>query len=259
VHKVRLEHPFWFVSQEKIPQIQYFIQECVEMSKHNPALYHHEISNHPLIRCNVQGIASLHGVDWLCSEVITSFLHAVYEVEHVQTRCILAPAHMYAAISDSGPRHKSLNNFTEMWTLNDMLEKEIIVPIHHQSHWMLGIIVPKTYHIYLIDSYGKERNQIVKNLHKFYCHQLNLKEFTGIQKQLSHWTVVQGKKLPTNMPKQTDNTSCGIFASMAGLYWMEKQRFPTTDDYTQEDIPLLRLFMGNVILIANRMTKELLQ
>jgi Ulp1 family protease len=52
---------------------------------------------------------------------------------------------------------------------------------------------------------------------------------------------------------QLDGTSCGIFVAMTVYYLLVQQQWPTRQDFTQGNIPTLRLFMLKVILDTNSM------
>lgn len=49
----------------------------------------------------------------------------------------------------------------------------------------------------------------------------------------------------TNLPKQTDNYSCGVFVAFYAMYWLQNRKFPSTKDFTQEQAPQMRLFMAS--------------
>jgi hypothetical protein len=50
-----------------------------------------------------------------------------------------------------------------------------------------------------------------------------------------------------NSPSQTDNHSCGVFATMTAIYWIRDRQLPTTLDWTQNNMPSLRLFLAHAI------------
>jgi hypothetical protein len=41
--------------------------------------------------------------------------------------------------------------------------------------------------------------------------------------------------------------SCGVFVIMTALYWIRERRLPTTSDWTQNNIPALRLYIASII------------
>ena len=58
------------------------------------------------------------------------------------------------------------------------------------------------------------------------------------------WNVKTGV---INSPLQTDNHSCGVFATMTAIYWIKNRQLPTTSDWTQSNMPELRLFLAHEI------------
>ena len=62
---------------------------------------------------------------------------------------------------------------------------------------------------------------------------------------MDDWEISYGT---TDSPLQTDGHSCGVFAIMTAIYWIMKRRLPTASDWTQKNMPVLRLFIASNII-----------
>ena len=61
--------------------------------------------------------------------------------------------------------------------------------------------------------------------------------------ELNDWDFFSNRTLPNNRPIQSDPTSCGVFVSLTAANWIWYRCLPTTEDWTQKNVPELRLYM----------------
>ena len=58
--------------------------------------------------------------------------------------------------------------------------------------------------------------------------------------------------MAATLPKQDDATSCGVFVAMYAYYWLHYRKFPDNRDFTQDDVPALRLFIASRLLSTQK-------
>jgi len=118
------------------------------------------------------------------------------------------------------------------------------------------IFDPHLKSIYAVDSYqGKDHSDVIKLLIQWYKLEWALHFVNCEQTTIDRWDTYQDKQLPLTRPLQTDSTSCGIFAAMTAVYWIQFQQLPTIYDWTQADVPNLRLYMANKLIPAEALTE----
>jgi Ulp1 family protease len=147
-----------------------------------------------------------------------------------------------------------IQQFTED---SSRLLDDIIIPIHIPGHWILAIILPANSRMILIDSMHHDRKSLhfekAKNILRWYnelC--VLLKQKVSIP--ISQWTIISKSDSRTHLPLplQTDWHSCGVFVAITAAYWIVHQRLPSVSDWTQQDIPILRLHMAATLFENER-------
>ena len=145
--------------------------------------------------------------------------------------------------------------------------RDAVFPIHLGGNYcILGIIRPKTGEIWVLDTLRSslrsdqtlndlkdlETNLFVKLQRwcqlKFPYHlDWNMMTFDD----LPNLTRIQSASDPQTVgkhPHQTDERSCGVFVAIYAHYFITEGRWPTVSDWTEADIPALRLFMASHFL-----------
>jgi len=82
---------------------------------------------------------------------------------------------------------------------------------------------------------------------------VHTKNTTNQQCDIDSWSFSWGYMLPPTLPIQKDDTSCGVFVAITIYYLVVMRRWPKREDFTEGNVPMLRLFMIKVILQTNRM------
>ena len=122
-------------------------------------------------------------------------------------------------------------------------ETILIAPVHVPGHWNgLAIDFAKRLFVYY-EPYGAYLNR-ESNIHVIKSWLIERDARVGIDTASSPWTFHR----LTSPSLQTDGTSCGILVCMAFFYLMMFSRYPTKDDYSQDDVcPRLRCFVAAMI------------
>ena len=118
------------------------------------------------------------------------------------------------------------------WTRReDIFSKDILlIPIHLGNHWTLVIVDLQLKQINYMNSLG-HRNDVCLALVLRYL----VEEARG--RKLTHFDVEQWHlSNVSNLPRQTNNYDCGVFALNYGEYTARNARFT----FTQADVPYFR-------------------
>ena len=119
---------------------------------------------------------------------------------------------------------------------------EAVIPVHiNNNHWILAVVNCRVHVVYLLDPYQRQ-SQTHRNVSNLLVMLFSRIVSNG---STASWTV---ETVIPNLPKQTDGTSCGVFVSFYAYFWINYRRFPTTQDFVQETVPHLRLFMASRLL-----------
>ena len=128
----------------------------------------------------------------------------------------------------------------------EYLQQKLVIDVHRPNHFIKVIMDPIKYELYIFDSLQtNESHAVVSNLliewREHECRRLNV--------PTERWIVFVTTSMNSmGFPKQFDSSSCGVMTAMVGYYYMLYNKFPTSQDWNQTDVPLLRLFMFHTIL-----------
>ena len=212
-------------------------------------------------RSSILDFTSLKGCKWLTGRIINDFLfHEIlfprlaYQNGEFPMSCrpnvVLFDTLFYKSITRLG--YSVETNVNEMIIYLESRGRsvyvdttEIIMPIHvNNNHWILAIMDFKFRTLYLIDPYqrSRERHTQISQVLLELLSRL-APDYTG------RWTLLTAI---TNLPKQTDGYSCGVFVAFYAMFWFKYRKFPSTEDFTQQQVPHMRLFMASRLSSAAR-------
>lgn len=195
--------------------------------------------------------ATLHGIEWLCSEILDKFLACIYRDQDTNNYTRVMSTYFFRCIEADSL--ETALQYTAHWTADD-LQRDIIVPINlENTHWIFVKLDPRAKFFYIVDSYRNERIRVQNLIRNWYKEFYNTKNRSNVPCDIDTWYVVWGEQLPQNLPRQLDGTSCGVFVAITVYYLLVQHRWPTRKDFTQGNISALRLFMLKVILDTNTM------
>ena len=208
-----------------------------------------------------QDFKSLKGREWLTGILIDDFLF----LENLIPRLVLPPDSAVRPVNCrpnvvvfSSQFFNALNNgmYTDENKVDTMMRyletqgrtffastTEIIMPVHvNGNHWLLVVIIFSCRTLYLLNPYHIVAPCVPVST-------LLLKWLSRVMPDVisSSWNV---RYTAATLPKQhkDDATSCGIFVTMYAYYWSLYRRFPDDKDFTQDDVPALRLFIASRLL-----------
>ena len=135
-----------------------------------------------------------------------------------------------------------------IYLAGEHLDGDILIPIQPTlNHWILGVVSPATHTIWVLDSFKTRWQNISEMLLKWVENEFSFyrRDFGDIR----NWRLLSFVDLPVTTPgviypHQTDGTSCGIFTAIYAFYWMTFRSWPTVENWTQFNIPSLRLFIA---------------
>ena len=208
-------------------------------------------------RSTVLDFVSLQGNTWLTGEIINDFLFSeilfprlTLQDEHGERAICCRPdvivfdSYFFRCLNRNGYTIDA--NVTHMITHLESRGRsafvpntEAVIPVHiNGNHWILAVADYTVRILYLLDP-----KQLPREKHP-YVSKLLTKFFSSLDLHGTNtpWTI---QTVVTNLPKQTDDTSCGIFISFYALYWINYRKFPTTRDFVQDQVPNMRLFMAS--------------
>ena len=190
--------------------------------------------------------SSLARHQWLYGEVIDAFINLCFRHQSIDGdapwKRVLAT--VFHAFIDNG-------HFTAQQTINwdeADLGRTILIPVHRPGHWILLQLMPHERRLLVLDSYRGQHATVTNNIVRWYGN-----EYTRITGRTVHeheWDIVWGTRLPGDLPRQTDGSSCGVFTAMTAWYLLYNDRLPTTADWTQSNVPTLRIFMAHMLHVA---------
>ena len=191
-------------------------------------------------------VASLYRHNWLTGTVMNHILSIILQSNSCGN-IVLLPDYFYSQLSQvrQGYNFANVSEFiTRKFVENpSLLYSDIIFPVHIPGHWILAILASQDKTIYLIDSMKGTHVEIVRNIIRWYHDMSSFLDIT-LSFNSNDWNVKTGVM---NSPLQTDNHSCGVFAIMTAIYWIRDRQLPTTLDWTQKNMPSLRLFLAHAI------------
>jgi Ulp1 family protease len=190
--------------------------------------------------------ASLSGTQWLYGEAIDAFINV-----HCRQQRTDGPMPWKRVLSSSFYEMRDNHEYTAKQTINwdtTDIRRTIIIPINTHSHWFLVVLNAAHGRFDVLDSYRKQHEEVVHSITEWFNEEH--RRITGSEFRREQWDVAWGARLPRDFPKQTDSTSCGVLTAMAAWYLLVHDRLPTTHDYTQADVPELRMYMANILRIA---------
>lgn len=195
-------------------------------------------------------IVSLSAYSFLRQDIISSFIASRSRLEKVSGTTVV-DTKFFEKLDNAAARSGAA-----IYPESAKDDRDVVFPIHvGKNHCILGIIMPKKGEIWVIDTLRSyqtlndlETNLFVKLQH--WCefkfpHDLDWKMMTF--DDLPNLTRIHSALDPQTVgkhPHQTDGRSCGVFVAIYAHYFITEGRWPTVSDWTEADIPALRLFMA---------------
>ena len=96
----------------------------------------------------------------------------------------------------------------------------------------------------IVDSLKRKRDKVAELVLQWRASELKR---INPHMSLEQWKLVYPDNL-SRLPTQTDSTSCGVFSAMSLHHYVTFGSLPTVDDWTQKEVPALRLFMLHEIM-----------
>ena len=248
---------FWKLSQEEEQQARGFLQFYQVFIQEGPHLEWEPLMNMPTPDSPFIApidIASLQSPRRLTGNVITTFLNAMQEKRmpdrQWEPTAVLSSRFYVQLMADDSKIPELTNTYHFLHIQNEMdqhgaalLDKDIIIPIFlfKQEHWIIAIISPQSLTVLLINSIQDSADERIQRVLERWLGDVHA--HFGKPFELNDWDFFSNRTLPNNRPIQRDETSCGVFVSLTAANWIWYRCLPTTEDWTQKNVPELRLYM----------------
>jgi Ulp1 family protease len=157
----------------------------------------------------------------------------------------------------TGYNFEDARNWSVYFPLN-FFERPMLFTINTSptgSHWVFAIIDPRnpnTRTLIFIDPYHRVTEfarRVVENLNTWYKNEVKLHTNEHIPDLTPQYWNPELPEQP-----QHDGYNCGVFCAMYQYYLLRYNKFPTREDFTSADMPMLRDFMTHTILNGRHMT-----
>jgi hypothetical protein len=103
----------------------------------------------------------------------------------------------------------------------------LLVPVNHNQHWMLGVVLFETKTIILVDSFNHIRlgdSGVAKSVFKnLFVLAVSAKLATGLSASTEEWRFVYA----VDAPIQNDGTECGVIVCLNVLSLVSRVSYPT--------------------------------
>jgi len=190
--------------------------------------------------------ASLYRQNWLTGTIINHILSILLQ-NYGSHNIVLLPDYFYAQLSQTHRGYNFINvsDYIRRKFIEDPthMNSDILFPIHIPGHWILAILLGREKELILIDSMHKSHPNIANNIIRWYHDMMSFLDIPS-QLPMDNWHILSGNR---NSPLQTDTHSCGVFVIMTAMYWIKERRLPTTSDWTQAHMPLLRSYLAFLV------------
>ena len=247
--------------QKQTKEILKMIVKHVSEGEGNKTSY---FPNHPqrfLQKCSFRDLSRLNKHNWLSGSLLSTFANLVITQIPDKGSCLVFNSDFYCFLSGEKKEDVNQRNIlhydeVKAYTSNlgsDYLQKKIVIDVHLPDHWIKAImdpsVVPPT--LYIIDGFKKLHPTVVKLLLEW-----RTTEVGRLLQEPETWTVVTSLANDNlRLVAQTDGTSCGVMSAMQGYYYLMFGKLPTIDDWTQDDVPELRIFMLHEIVRLSELLK----
>jgi hypothetical protein len=195
----------------------------------------------------------------LSSTSIEMFLHSIPRRASEMENAFVVPDDFYKALTNNwtGYNFEDARNWSVYFPLN-FFERPMLFTINTSptgSHWVFTIIDPRnpnTRTLIFIDPYHRVTEfarRVVENLNTWYKNEVKLHTNEHIPDLTPQYWNPELPEQP-----QHDGYNCGVFCAMYQYYLLRYNKFPTREDFTSADMPMLRDFMTHTILNGRHMT-----
>ena len=203
-------------------------------------------------------IAFLSGNSYINDWVLNEFMTLICINSVSERRNTTLSSQFYEFLKQDSRNPQSVSRaapFTRrIYLAGEHLDGDILIPIQPTlNHWILGVVSPATHTIWVLDSFKTRWQNISEMLLKWVENEFSFyrRNFGDIR----NWRLLSFDDLPVTTPgviypHQTDGTSCGIFTAIYAFYWVTFRSWPTVENWTQFNIPSLRLFIAAKFLPA---------
>ena len=194
----------------------------------------------------------LEDVDAVENELLTSatiniFLNAILQSSKDSAKYIIFPSEFYYQIKDIIHDTNEINALmsSDMFSAmgDDWMNKIIIIPTNLDNiHWIISIINPYDGKIYVIDPYDKKQETVYNTISTW--RSIFLEKYPNV----SNTTFDPVFTIP-DIPNQNKNDvdNCGVYISMYSMYFINTGKFPSVQNFSLDNIPMIRKFMLNII------------
>jgi len=182
----------------------------------------------------------------LTSASINAFIYNFIKDKKLFKKYIIMNAEFYYDLSEMIENDENLDNLTEGYLKhfdNDWNNKTIFIPINIDNiHWIASIIDPKEEKIYLLDPYGHENPDISDKINIWRNWLLN-KQSNLVKKEFEF--VYDIPDIVLQLSNDTEN--CGIYTIMYLIYYINNGKFPTKNDFNEDELQNIRNYIYNYI------------
>ena len=204
-------------------------------------------------------VATLHGIEYLADGVMDAFL-AIAPLEMAAPPLILPVTwyHMLTehlnGVNDPSTVAASIELGLAGFNRKNHLAGNIIIPVatgRGGNHYICLVVSADAKRIVVYDPLGSPDSyiEILNNVRDFF-DQVN-------PTALGVWRITTAP-LAGAFPLQTDGTSCGVLVSAFVWFFCRHGRFPVQGDYTQDNVPAIRLCIAHTLLAHAAAPREAL-
>lgn len=177
------------------------------------------------------------GLRWLGGTLIS---HYFQKIGDKAPNCAIATTHLGTLMKGANYKYSDVKQMMVDKSgkpINIFQKDVVLIPINeHGNHWTFAYIDMKAKTINYYNSMGGENTSFLKKLHQWLSDEA--------KKNLQEFKPEEWKYVTIDGPKQHNGSDCGIFCCMAAQKISQGQPL----DFTQQDIPYLRLKMMSDIL-----------
>lgn len=182
----------------------------------------------------------------LTSASINAFLYNYIKDKKLFKKYIVMNAEFYYDLSEMIENDEDLDNLKEGYLKHfdkDWNNKTLFIPINIDDiHWIASIVDPKNEKIYILDPYGHE-NPDVSDKINIWRNWLLDSQSNLVKKEFEFVYEV-----PDIIKQQSNDTeNCGIYTIMYLIYFINYGKFPTENDFDENELQNIRNYIYNYV------------